>query len=185
MKQDPSQIPFFEWSPHKSTRPLEKEVSQDDWALIGEVQSASSYSRRSLLDLNQEHRPRRRRCISEESASFSDTLHENNKCGEYSSLASASSNSSTSLDDSIELGQSESYYDGMFSFSESSTQQSRQKRRRDDCCENMSYESIEDSRLSCPEELPIENSRKRRRVSGKNKALCASDFDDIFSQIGC
>ncbi|CAJ1954633.1 unnamed protein product [Cylindrotheca closterium] len=57
---------------------------------------------------------------------------------------------------------------------------SRPKRSRDESCDDYAGE---EAQLCGERQRPL--SRKRRRVGSRNNALCAQDYDDIFSQLGC
>lgn len=180
MKSRPSSIDMFDWSPHKSAKENEDSVGlKKNWALIGEIdiESSSSYCdevvHQPKLTLHQN--VRRHRCISEDS-DFSDTSRESQE--EYEdAMFDLKPNS---MDSSCDSQSSETLDDEVSFISETSKQVSRQKRRRDDSSHDMS--NVEVGILSDSADF---KSRKRRRVAGRNKALCAADFNDIFSQIGC
>jgi hypothetical protein len=182
MKSRPSSIDMFDWSPHKSTQADDEAVvMKKNWALIGNIDSASSSSsyddvQRPELTPNQPSR--RHRCISEGS-DFSNTSRDSHEYDEQSIFDLKPK----SMDSSYH-SQSSEPVDEELSYLSQASNQSRPKRRRDDSCRDLSHHFDEEAKLSCSEDKSF-MSRKRRRVAGRNRALCAADFDDIFSQMGC
>jgi hypothetical protein len=179
MKSRPSSIDIFDCSPPNSAQTDDEAVAiKKNWDLIGRIDIASSSSANDDVQppISTPNQPsRRHRCISEDSDS-SNTSRDSHEYDEQSIF-------------DLKPKSMDSYYpsepvDEELSYLSQASNPSRPKRRRDESSCDLSHNFDEEAKLSCSEDKPS-NSRKRRRVAGRNRALCAADFDDIFSQMGC
>lgn len=183
MKQE--LIDIYDSSPHRCTHPEDKEEELCRLTLVGEIESPiihqSKHSPKKPFHLRQ-------RCISDDSKCSNTSLGYHDLSDEQTSYPSHSNLHSQSVD-SFCFGTTELFENNELS---SSPKKFRQKRRRDECEEeeevvvglDLSYHS-EDSRSLYSQDSSYKLHKRRRVTAGRNKALCASDFNDIFSQIGC
>lgn len=146
--------------------------NNDKWDELGEIDVAAQSPKPHQQTTTPVQRPRRHRCISDDSK---EDEPQHDSCSElereFFDLKPKSLNACfatpNKYDCEVPLP--------ILSMDEEqpSPTSLRAKRSRE---ENDFFEDCERQRTS---------SRKRRRVAGRNNALCAQDYNEIFSQLGC
>lgn len=157
-------------------------MKNNQWELLGEIDVAAQ-SPKPQHTPTPVLRPMRKRCISDETDSYEEPQNdspESEDCFERKPKSMSSYFATTEFDSFGELPMI-----GLPSFEETSSSSSRPKRSRD-CLESELYVGEEAQLCAVAErEQQRPPSRKRRRVGHRNKALCAEDYNEIFSKIGC
>mmetsp|Transcript_26184 Transcript_26184/g.63820 ORF Transcript_26184/g.63820 Transcript_26184/m.63820 type:complete len:199 (+) Transcript_26184:177-773(+) len=179
----------LDWSLQNSkTEPPFQLKSNQQWELLGEIDVAAQSPKpqhTSTTTTTPVQRPRRHRCISDDTESSSHDSPE--------SESSSFDLKPKSLNSYFESSSSDGSFGElpMLGLEPSFEETSRPTKRSRDCLESSELccdYAAEEAQLCSSDDRQQRTttpSRKRRRVAGRNNALCAADYNDIFSKIGC
>lgn len=179
-----SHTSFLDWSLQSSKKEAPFQIKNNQWELLGEIDVASHSPKpqhtttTTTTTTTPNQRPRRHRCISDDTeATCEEPQHDSCPEREWYDLKPKSL---TACFESTTC--SSSFDDEPLPILNFDAPPLRSKRSRD-CLESSSCSQEDQGDQVCDRQQPP--LRKRRRVAGRNNALCAQDYNEIFSQIGC